>query len=81
MSVVKFPMKQKPWLTPQDSFVDDALDFVSDSPYAADLVRQLQSCASPFIRAAIICVASSAEDVPFLVKIAEAAAIKKPEQP
>jgi len=62
---------EKPWMTPQDDFEDEAWDFVSDSPYGAELRDGLRSCASPFIRAAIIRCACTAEDVPFLLRIAE----------
>jgi hypothetical protein len=70
-NVINFPPKAEPWMTPQDNFEEDACDFVSDSPCAADLVGRLRSCRSPFIRAAIIQCACSAEDHPFLLRIAE----------
>jgi hypothetical protein len=70
-NVINFLPKLKPWMTPQDDFEDDALDFVCDSPCALDLVDRLRSCASPFIRAAIIQCACTAEDHPFLLRIAE----------
>ena len=70
--IVKFPTKQKPWwAVPHDNFENDARDFVSDSPAGQYLVDALRSCASPLIRAAIIQRACSAEDVPFLLRIAE----------
>jgi hypothetical protein len=56
-------------MLPEDDFENDARHFVSDSPGAAELIRGLRSCASPFIRAAIIYCACTAEDVPFLVRI------------
>lgn len=64
-------MAEKPWMTPKDNFEEDARDFVSDSPYGQELVEGLRSCASPFIRAAIIKEACGADDVPFLLRIAE----------
>lgn len=67
--VITLPTKQ-PWMRPQADFEDAAQEFVSDSPYAWELRDGLQSCASPFIRAAIIYSAVSAEDVPFLLRIA-----------
>jgi hypothetical protein len=72
MSVIEFPTKpEKPWMKPQDDFEQDAHDFVSNSPAALDLVHRLQSCASPFIRAAIIMAACNSLDVPFLLRIAK----------
>ena len=71
MSIIEFPKKPEPWKTPQADFEIDAVNFVGGSPAAVDLVKQLQSCASPFIRAAIIACACGAEDVPFLLRIAE----------
>jgi hypothetical protein len=71
-NVTSFPAsKSKPWMTPQDNFEEDARDFVSDSPYAWELVEGLRSCASPFIRAAIIKAACGPDDIPFLLRIAE----------
>ena len=71
MSIIEFPKKPEPWKTPQADFEIDAVSFVGESAAAVDLVKQLQSCASPFIRAAIIACACGAEDVPFLLRIAE----------
>ena len=71
MPIINFPRKTKPWMLPEDDFENDARHFVCDSPYAAELVDGLRSCASPFIRAAIIHCACDAEDVPFLLRIAE----------
>ena len=71
MPIINFPTKTKPWMLPQDDFENDARDFVSDSPNGAWLADQLRGCAGPFIRAAIIYCACSAEDVPFLLRIAE----------
>jgi hypothetical protein len=70
-NVINFLSKLKPWMTPQDNFEEDARDFVSDSPGAWERVDLLRSCASPFIRAAIIYCACTAEDAPFLLRIAE----------
>jgi hypothetical protein len=69
-SVIDFP-DQKPWMRPQPDFEDDARDFARESPYGRELAEDLRSCNGPFIRAAIILRACSAEDVPFLLLIAE----------
>jgi hypothetical protein len=71
MSVIEFPDRSRPWMKPQVDFEEDAAGFVSDSPHAWHLRDGLRSCASPFIRAAIILHGCSAEDVPFLQRIAE----------
>jgi hypothetical protein len=70
MSVIEFPDK-RPWMKPQANFKEGAENFVVNSPYAMDLVRQLRSCRSPFIRAAIIRATCSEEDAPFLQRIAD----------
>jgi hypothetical protein len=79
-NVINFPSKPEPWMTPQDNFECDAVDFVWDSPAAWDLVERLRSCRSPFMRAAIIYCACSAEDHPFLLRIAETA-LERPSRP
>ena len=71
MSIIEFPKKLEPWTVPHEDFEDHAVQFVCESADAVDLVKRLQSCASPFIRAAIIACACTPEDVPFLLRIAE----------
>jgi hypothetical protein len=71
MTVVEFPKKQKPWMSPQPDIERKADLFVSVSPYGSDLAERLSSCRTPFIRAAIIRTACGPEDVPFLLRIAE----------
>lgn len=70
-TIIKFPKKPEPWVTPQPNFESEAYDFVAESPGAQKLCDDLRACASPFIRAAIIQMAVGAEDVPFLLRIAE----------
>jgi hypothetical protein len=70
-NVINFPLDPKPWMTPQDDFECEAVDFVCDSPAGRNLVERLQSCASPFIRSAVIFNACTAEDRPFLLRIAK----------
>jgi len=59
----------KPWMTPRDDFEEDASNFISDSPGAIELINGLRSCASPFIRAAILLHGCGAEDIVFLRRI------------
>jgi hypothetical protein len=70
--IIKFPTKQKPWMTPQDDFEDAALEHISNSPNGEELCRLIRNSGSPFLRAAVIYCACSAEDVPFLLRIADA---------
>jgi hypothetical protein len=72
-SVTDFPRHlTKPWMRPQPDFEEDAYDFVEESPGAWDRVEGLRSCASPFIRAAIILQGCNPDDIPFLLRIAAA---------